>query len=806
MDKSKEEKKEKKEQELRLHDIEKEMQEFWENEKIYAFNLKDKNIFSVDTPPLTVSGELHVGHALSYTHKDIIARFKRMQGFNVLYPWGFDDNGLPTERYVEKKIGKKAQEMSREKFIEICLEETKDVEDGWLKAWKSIGLSPDWSIYYRTIDERCRKVSQLSFIELFKQGREYRRESPSLWCSECKTAVAQVELEDKEKETLFCDIVFELEKGREEFVVSTTRPEFLPACVAVFYHPEDKRYKKFKHQRAIVPLFDFPVPVIEDRRVDREKGTGIVMCCTFGDSTDIEWWKAYGLPYKKLITESGKLSSIAKKYADKTIEEARKEIIEDLKKEKKLKSVRKIKHIVNVHERCGTEIEFLVTKQWFIKYLDLKDKFLELGRQVRWFPEHMRVRYENWVKGLQWDWCISRQRYFGIPFPVWYCKKCDQVILAKEKDLPVDPLKDKPPLASCPKCHHNKFIPEKDVMDTWATSALTPDIVQDIVAEKNKHLAKKLLPFSLRPQAHDIISFWAFNTIVKSWLHHKQIPWKDIIISGFGLDEKGKKMSKSKGNIIKPETIIEKYCADALRFWAASAKLGEDVWFNEKELIAAHRLIVKLWNAFKFLKMHVKEKPKKSRLEAFDEFMMLKTNALIARCTQNFDNYNYASTKLELENFFWHTFCDNFLEVIKHRLYQGKKEEKESACFALYEIFLKILKMFAPIIPHITEYIWQQYFKDKEKVKSIHLAEWPKAEIKKIGEEEQNLIEAGNKFLNILEQVRKEKAKAKKSMKTEIELRIEKKDYEFLDKMLKDLKAVCNAKKIGHGSFEVKFL
>lgn len=789
-----------------MHAIEKEIREFWEKEKIFSFDFKSKKkIFSIDTPPPTVSGELHIGHAMSYTHHDIIARYKRMQGFNVLYPFGFDDNGLPTERFVEKKIGKKAQQLDRKEFQTICLQESEEVEKKWLETWKKIALSADFDLHYRTIDLRSIKVSQLSFIELLKQGRAYRKESPILWCPECKTAISQVELEDKEKETIFCDIVFELEKGRKPFIVSTTRPEFLAACVAVLYNPQDKRYKKFKHQRAIVPLFDFSVPIIEDSKVDMNKGSGIVMCCTFGDTTDIEWWKAYGLPYKKLITEDGKLSSIAKKYGGKTIEEARKEIIEDLKKEKKLVAMRKIKHTVNVHERCGTEIEFIVTKQWFIRYLDLKEKFLELGRQVRWFPEFMRSRYENWVKGLRWDWCISRQRYFGVPFPVWYCKRCEHVIVAREKDLPVNPLEDKPPVSKCPKCNYNEFVPEKDVMDTWATSSLTVDIVRNLVAEKNKKLAKKIMPFSLRPQGHDIISFWAFNTIVKSWLHHKIIPWKDIVISGWCLDEKGKKMSKSKGNIISPEEMLEKYCADALHFWAASIKPGEDTHFSEREFIAAKRLLTKLWNAFQFLKLHIKEKPKEVKLEGFDKFALLKTNELVEKCTKEMENYNYTAAKLELEKFFWHFFCDNFIESIKHRLYGTNKKERESACFALYNSFLKILKMFAPIIPHITEYLWQHYFKDYEKVNSIHLSEWPKYE--KISKEDKKIIEAGEKFLEILEKVRREKAKAKKSVKAEIELTIEPKEYELLEtvNMLNDLKAVCNAKTLKPGKFEVKF-
>jgi len=790
-----------------IHEKERLMQDFWQKEKIYAFDLKSKKeVYSIDTPPPTVSGIMHVGHALSYTHKDIIARYWRMKGYNIFYPWGFDDNGLPTERYVEKKIGKKATEMSRDEFIKLCLKETKEIEEKLLKQWKSIGISPDWNIKYRTIDERSRKICQKSFIELFKKKRAYRRESPVLWCPECNTAIAQVELEDKEKDSEFCDVVFEIKKGREPFIVSTTRPEFLPACVAVFYHPHDKRYKKFKHKQAIVPLFNFAVPILEDKRVDMEKGTGIVMCCTFGDTTDIEWWKAYGLAYKDLLTKDGKISSIGKKYAGKNVEEARKLIIEDLDKEGKLKGRRKIKHIINVHERCGTEIEFIVAKQWFIKYLDLKDKFLELGKKIRWFPKFMKARYDNWIKGLQWDWCISRQRYFGVPFPVWYCERCETPVVAKEKDLPIDPLRNKPPIKKCPKCGCTKFIPEKDVIDTWATSSMTPDIAIDIIHEKNKHLAKKLHPMSLRPQAQDIITFWAFNTIVKSWFHHKEIPWKDIMISGWGLDSKGKKMSKSKNNVVEPQEIIDKYCADSLRFWAASVKLGENVWYSEKEFIAAKKLIIKMWNAFKFALLHLKTyEPKKikfAELEEFDKFIFSKTNELVKTCTDSFEDYNYSKSKLECEKYFWHLFCDNFLEIIKNRLYNGTTKEKESAKYVLYDSLLKIIKLFAPVIPHVTEAIYQEYFRGREKEKSIHLSEWPI--FFKLDNKELN--KKGEKFLEILEKVRKAKANKNKSVKSDIALTIEEKDYKLLKYMIKDLSAVCHAKKIKKGKFNVKFL
>ncbi|UCD21250.1 MAG: valine--tRNA ligase [archaeon] len=783
---------------------EKKLQEFWVNEKIFAFDFKShKKIFSIDTPPPTVSGWMHVGHALSYTHKDLIARYKRMAGFNVLYPWGFDDNGLPTQKYVENKIGKKASDYDRDEFIEKCLKETRDIEEKLMRIWISTGISPDFDIQYRTIDERARRISQKSFIDLVDMKRAYRTTAPILWCPECRTAVAQVELEDKEKGTFFYDVTFELEKGRKQFTISTTRPEFLPACVAVFYHPDDKRYKSFKHERAVVPLFDLTVPVLEDKRVDMEKGSGIVMCCTFGDSMDIEWWKAYSLAYRDLLTEDGKMSHLAKRYAGKTIKEAREMIVKDLKKEKKITGERKIKHTVNVHERCGHDIEFVIKKQWFIKYLDLKDKFLELGNKVKWYPKYMKNRYVNWIKGLQWDWCISRQIPYGIPFPVWYCKRCDHIILANQKQLPIDPLKDNPPIQECPKCHYTEFIPEKDIINTWATSSLTPDIVRDIISKKNKGLSRKLIPFSLRPQAHDIIPFWAFNTIVKSWFHHKKIPWNDIMISGWGLDPKGKKMSKSKGNGIPPKEVIEKFSADALRFWAASVRSGEDVWFSEKEFIAAQKLITKMWNAFSFLKLHLKgniKKPKK--LEEFDKYMLLKTDKLVADCTKAFDEYDYGKVKLDAENFFWHVFCDNFLEILKSRLYGKDAAARDSARYVLYTCFLKVLKIFAPILSHITEAIYQEYFKSIEKKKSIHISDWPKANKIK----DKTLEKKGDKFLEILTKVRQEKAKKNKSVKTEIRLTLPKEDKKLLKEMLEDLKSVTQAKEIKEGKLSINLL
>src|SRR3989344_1656288 len=453
------------------------LQKFWESEKVYKFDAKSKKpVFSIDTPPPTVSGKMHMGHAFSYSQMDFIARYKRMRGFNLFYPFGTDDNGLPTERLVEKERKVKAANMERQEFVKICLDALeKEFRPKYIKNWKDIGMSCDFSLFYTTINEHCRRISQKSFLDLYEDGREYQKEAPSIWCPECTTAIAQAELEDKELKSYFNDIKFKLKDGK-----------------------------------------------------DIEKGTGIVMCCTFGDLTDTEWYKAYKLPLKIVISKDGKIINSGR-YNDMSIQEARKTIIEDLKERGLLVSQKEITHIVNVHERCGTEIEILETKQWFIRYLDLKKLFLNEGNKLNWYPEHMKVRYDNWIKGLQWDWCISRQRYFGIPFPVWYCKNCNEVILADEKDLPVDPMYDKPRIKKCPKCSSNEFIPEKDVLDTWTTSSLTPQIAVQLV--KDEKVRKKIFPMSLRAQAQDIITFWLFNTLVKSQLHFKKNPWKDVMIS-----------------------------------------------------------------------------------------------------------------------------------------------------------------------------------------------------------------------------------------------------------------------------------
>ncbi len=765
---------------------------FWEDDQTFKFDADDvkKELYVIDTPPATVSGKMHMGHAFSNSQQDFIARYKRMQGFNVLQPFGTDDNGLPTKLLIEKLKKVKAAKMNRKEFRKLVLDTLeKELKPSYTNDWKRLGISCDFNVKYSTIDSHSRKVSQKSFIDLYKQGREYRQEAPAMYCPKCQTAISQVECEDKDIKSHFNDIVFNVDG--ENLVIATTRPELLPACVAVFYHPDDKRYQKLKGKKAKVPLFDFKVPILEDKRADPEKGTGIVMCCTFGDQTDMEWQKEHKLPIKEAFGRNGLMTEQAGKYKGMKILDARKEIIEDMKNAGLLLKQESIVHAVNVHERCGTPVEFIHSMQWFIKYLDLKDKIKKWGKEFEWHPAFMKNRYDNWVEGLAWDWCISRQIEYGIPFPVWYCKKCGEIILANEKDLPVDPVDDKCPIDKCPKCGSNEFIPETDVINTWATSSLTPTIVKELF--KGKPVYDKLInnPMNLRPQGHDIITFWLFNTVVKSNLHFNMAPWKHAMISGWMLDPKGKKMSKSKGNIIEPQDIIKKYSSDALRYMAASCTLGEDLAFPEKDIVTGQKTVTKLWNASKFVIMNLGEnkskdkpfghsnklnKPKEvtfEKLTTIDKWLMLKLNKVIENATGYWNNYRYFKAKHEVDNFFWNTFCDYYLEIVKDRFFNPDNysaDEIASGNYVLYKTLFDIHKMFAPIMPFITEEIYNLYFKKFENEKSIHLCDWPLG--MKITEDNKDIKRMGDLLCNIIAGVRKAKTENKLSIKVEANLTI----------------------------------
>ena len=790
-------------------EMEKKWLAYWEKEGVYRFNPKSKKkIYSIDTPPPTVSGEMHIGHAFSYSQEDFIARYKRMKGFEIFYPFGTDDNGLPTERLVEKLKNVKSKDMTRAEFIKICLKTLEEIKPKFIQDWKNLGVSCDYNIYYSTINQHSQKISQKSFIELYKKGLIYKDNFPTIFCPECQTPIAQAELEDKSKKTFFTTLRFTV--GKEILPIATTRPELLGACVAVFVNPGDQRYKKLIGKNAKVPLFEHEVPIISDESANIDKGTGALMVCTYGDKYDVDAVKRYKLEPKVIFNSDGTLN--IGKYKGTKIIDARKWILKDLKEKNLIIEQKEIEHTVNAHDKCGTEIEFLPVEQWFVKILDKKSELIKQGKKIKWFPEFMFKRYENWIKGLEWDWSISRDRHFGVPIPIWHCRKCNEIILADEKELHVDPLQTK---KKCPKCG-NIGEGEKKVLDTWATSSLTPQIASALVDPENmkfsgpttsrttKEVAgnKVKIPYHLRPQGHDIIRTWAFYTIVKSYFHENKIPWNEIAISGF-VTLGGEKMSKSKGNVISPQIVMEQYGADSLRYWAASSKLGEDLDYQEKDIITGKKFITKILNASRFVFLQMKYQKKiPAKLVETDRLFLSRLNKLVREVTLEFDAYNYSRAKALTDNFFWNVFTDNYLELVKNRVYNGTAAEKSSAFYALYQGLFTLLKLYAPFVPFVTEEVYQNYFRTNEKLKSVHLLEWPS----RIGIRElKHDDKVWDKLVEIITRVRGAKSGAKKAMNTPIKLTLIKEDLKILEDVLADLKAVTCATEISGGEFEVAF-
>jgi valyl-tRNA synthetase len=744
-----------------------ELIEHWQESGVYNFNRAGNTpIYSIDTPPPTVSGHLHLGHVYSYSHADFVARFKRMNGYNVFYPMGFDDNGLPTGRLVEGRLGKKARDVGRETFIQACLALSEEAEEAYRDLWTRLGLSIDWRYTYRTIDENSRRIAQLSFLELLEKGLAYRQKAPAIWCPECRTALAQADLDDLDRQTTFQTLSFSL-AGGEILPIATTRPELLPACVAVFVHPEDGRFTHLIGNEARVPLFGQMVPILADPAADPKKGTGAVMCCTFGDTTDIAWWRSFDLPLVEAITPDGRMAAEAGAYAGKTTFQAREEIVIDLAQEGFLLGSESREQSVRVHERCDTPVEYVVTGQWFIRILENKDKFLTAGEEVTWHPPHMANRYRQWVENLNWDWGISRQRFFGVPFPVWYCDACDETITASHDRLPIDPREEKPD-RFCPSCDNGSFIPDPDVMDTWATSSMTPQIVGRW--QTDEELYNKVFPFSCRPQAQEIIRTWAFYTIVKSALHFQKVPWSDALISGWGLAPEGTaKLSKSRGGgPVAPMEMIERYSADAVRYWAASTALGKDAVIDEQRIQAGTKFVTKLWNVARFSQRFLSaaqldEMGSGLTLSPADRWILARTAQLIDRSTVLWEDYDYASARSEVEIFFWRDLADNYLEMVKKRLYDDL--ESQGARIALFQALLTTIKLLAPIMPFVTERIYQSLFANIEGEDSIHKSAWPVAEEYWRND---HALTIGDLLLNIATSIRRFKSENNLSLGSEL--------------------------------------
>jgi valyl-tRNA synthetase len=753
--------------------------ERWEREGVYRWDParpRDQT-FVVDTPPPTVSGSLHIGHVFSYTHADLIARYQRMRGKNVAFPIGWDDNGLPTERRVQVVLGLRpntklsydpnwkplrdkpadapVEDVSPQNFIEACKLVMSEDEAVFEALWRRLALSYDWTLLYRTIGDHPRHVAQLSFLDLVEKGEAYSKYAPTMWDVDDQTAVAQAETEDREQPGAYHDLRFSV-SGGGELVISTTRPELLGACVAVVAHPDDGRYQKLFGKTAVTPLFRAPVPIRPSAHADPEKGTGILMVCTFGDQADVEFWRTQSLPLRQLIGPDGRMRHVdfaespfasedpARARAawveleGKTVKQARTKIAELLRADGALVGEpRAITHPVKFYERGTRPLEFLTTRQWFVRLLVHREALVEQGRKIAWHPAFMRARYENWVQGLNQDWCISRQRFSGVPFPVWYRLDAngdpdyERPILAPRESLPVDPRLSPP--AEYTESQRGKpggFIGDANVMDTWATSSMSPQITSHWALDAARHA--KLFPADMRPQAHEIIRTWAFYTIVKAYLHQREIPWRNAVISGWILDPDRKKQSKSRGNTIAPDALFNQYSVDAVRYWAGRARLGVDTAFDEQIMKLGKRLATKLVNAGRFVIQQLERAgatpeshPASAISHPLDVAFAARLRDLVARVTQSFDEFEYAAALQATEEAFW-DFCDNYLEIVKVRAYAESPSPEQRSALATLQLALRMfLRLFAPAMPFVTDEVWSWRFAASSGGRSIHSGPWP---------------------------------------------------------------------------------
>jgi valyl-tRNA synthetase len=708
-------------------------------------------VFAIDTPPPFTSGSLHIGRAYAFVLSDIAARYKRMQGFNILMPQGWDTQGLPTELAVQNRL--KISPSNVHKFRTACQKWTTRMIEQMRQRMTRLGYMPDWSFEYRTMDETYHRKVQLALLNLYHKGRIYRAKHPVYWCPRCRTTLAQAELGYKQKEGFLAYLKFKTDKGFVE--IATTRPELLHACVAVAIHPKDERYRHLKGRRLKIPIYNRTVPVITDEAVSMEFGTGIVMICTYGDEQDTRWVPKHELLTIEALNEDGRLVNSGK-YDGLTIEEARRVIIADLEKAGALSKIEKIRHNVLVHKErtaCQTPIEFLPKTQWFIRITDLKEEITDLVRQIRWVPQFVQQRLIEWVQGLEWDWIFSRQRTFGTPVPFWYCQNCGHIIAPERQSLPVNPAMEKPPLSQCPNCHCQAIVGARDVCDCWVDSSITSLL---IAGWPN---TLKGYPVNLRQQGSDIIRTWAFYTIVQSYLQTGQIPFKTALVNGMILGPDGRAMSSSLGNIIDPLEVVEKYGADALRQALLTASIGSDFPFKWKDLEYAHGFMQKFWNTARFVQLHLRRleaKPKKTpKLHIVDQWILTSLQQLIKNATLHMERYQYNLALQKLQSFVWHQFCDHYLELVKYRLYNPpRKWMRKSAQYTLSYALWTLLRLYAPFAPHLTEEIFQKLYSDHS-LDTIHMAKWPVINKKLMNKE---ALETGELLKEVISTIRKLKS------------------------------------------------
>jgi valyl-tRNA synthetase len=812
-----------------LDGLEQKWSEAWERDGCYRFDRSAarERVFAIDTPPPTVSGSLHVGHVFSYTHTDAVARFQRMRGKAVFYPMGWDDNGLPTERRVQNHFGvrcdpsvaydpsfeppaepseKEPVSISRPNFVELCLRLTETDERAFEDLWRGLGLSVDWSMTYTTIGSRAQRISQRSFLGLLARGEAYQLEAPTLWDVDFQTAVAQAELEDRERPGAMNRVRFRLaESGAggessRDALIETTRPELIPACVALLAHPDDERQRGLVGKEVLTPLFGTRVPVLTHPLVDPEKGTGLVMVCTFGDLTDVVWWRELGLPVRSVLGLDGRLAEVPwgaagwesddverarREYEElqgRTVNQARKRILELLEQAQDIVGEpTQVTRAVKFFEKGERPVEIVTSRQWFVRTMAHREKLLQRGRELSWHPPYMRARFEDWVNGLTGDWCVSRQRFFGVPFPLWYpldssgAVLYDQPIAAREEQLPVDPSTDVPEGFSAEQRGvPGGFVGDPDVMDTWATSSLTPQIACGHTggADEDEELFAKVFPMDVRPQAHDIIRTWLFSTILRSQLDHDALPWKNAAISGWVLDPDRKKMSKSKGNVVTPMHLLEEYGADAVRYWAASGRPGTDTAFDAQQMKVGRRLAVKLLNASKFALADLPAEGE-ALTSPLDRAMIARLAAVVADATASFEGYDYARALERVEVFFW-WYCDYYLELVKGRRYDaGESDAARQGAASVSRALRRSLSVFqrllAPFLPFVAEEVWSWW-----QPGSVHRASWPDASelVAALGDAEPPSAAVEDEALavaaDVLKEVRKAKSEARRPMRAPV--------------------------------------
>ncbi|NYB52329.1 MAG: valine--tRNA ligase [Methanobacteriaceae archaeon] len=792
------------------HQKETEWLETWQKNDLYRFNKDDKRPrYIIDTPPPYPTGSIHIGHVLNWLYMDLLARWKRMQGYSVLFPQGWDCHGLPTEVKVEEIHGIKKNDVPREEFRQMCIELTGENIKGMKTQMQRMGYSQDWTQEYVTMTPEYKEKTQKSFLKMYHEGLIYRAVHPVNWCPRCETAIAFAEVEYQENETYLNYLLFPDASGESGVRIATTRPELLAACVAVVVHPEDERYQHLTGKKVQLPLFNREVEIITDEEVDPEFGTGAVMICTFGDKTDVTWVNRYDLEIIEAINEQGIMQDVCGKYSGLTLKECKEAIVKDLETEGFLIKKEKVDQNVGQCWRCKTPIEILVKKQWFVAVKELNSQIVEAAQSMEWMPEHMKTRLLNWTGSMDWDWCISRQRIFATPIPVWYCNECGEVILPSEDELPIDPTQSKPNKPCS--CGCEDFTAEEDVLDTWMDSSITPLVIAGWPSPQYK----ELFPSSIRQQGHDIIRTWAFYTILRSLAITGEAPFDSVVVNGMVFGEDGHKMSKSRGNVIKPEEVVEKYGADALRLWASNSVPGSDVPFAWKDVQHGYKFLRKFWNAFRFVNLHLKNYDKNideakliPALKPLDKWILSGLNQLVGQVTQSMEEYNFAKARNSIQAYIWHDFCDDYIEAVKYRLYTDDEgESKQAALYTLNTVISTCLRLMAPFTPYFTEEI-HYYLEGSESAESgtgnetgidprdgegtfnsIHTQSWPEVNPSLVDE---SADDAGRVGVEVISQLRRFKASSKMPLNTPLKSATiyagSKDTYEQLEILKEDVK------------------